>query len=110
MSEIADALRNSRVPFDSRSHERIDASPGLYAFWLRGTCLYVGMSEDLRRRIYQHENFEDNPELDRHFKAYPHEIEISVAYKDADSVILRRLEQEAIRELNPLANVQRDKP
>lgn len=109
MSEIAD-LRSPRAPFGSGSHERISASPGLYAFWLRDTCLYVGMSEDLRRRIYQHENFEDNPELDRHFQAYPHEIEISVAYKDAASVVLRRLEQEAIRELNPLANVQRDQP
>jgi len=64
------------------------------------------MSEDLRRRIYQHENFEDNSELARHFKAYPHEIEISVVYKDADSVILRRLEQKAIGELHPLTNVQ----
>lgn len=105
MSEIAEDLR-SRAPFGSGSHERISTSPGLYAFWLRDTCLYVGMSEDLRRRIYQHENFEDNSELARHFQAYPHEIEISVVYKDADSVILRRLEQESISELHPLANVQ----
>lgn len=108
MSEIADALRNSRVPFDSRSHERIDASPGLYAFWLRGTCLYVGMSEDLRRRIYEHATSEDNLELAHHFETYPYEIEISVVYKDADSVLLRRLELDAISELRPLTNIRRD--
>ena len=106
MSEIADALRNSRVPFDSRSHERIDASPGLYAFWLRGTCLYVGMSEDLKRRIYQHATSEDNLELAHHFETYPYEIEISVVYKDIDSAILHRLELDTISALRPTDNIQ----
>lgn len=106
MSDIADALRSSRAPFDSGSRERIEASPGLYAFWLRGTCLYVGMSEDLKRRIYEHAASEDNLELARHFEAYPYEIEISVVYKDVDSVVLHRLELDAIYALRPVDNIQ----
>lgn len=106
MSDIVSALRCSPARFDSRSRERIDARPGLYAFWLRGICLYVGMSEDLRRRIYEHATSEDNPKLAYHFETYPYDIEISIAYKNVDSATLHQLELQAISILRPIDNIQ----
>lgn len=101
MSDAADLLRRRLVPFGYQHHEVVPDAPGLYSFWLRGVCLYVGMSDDLQRRVREHESCEANPDLARHFRAYRDEISISVVPHGGD---LRRLESEAIRELRPATN------
>lgn len=101
MSDIADKLKRGLVPFGHDHHEVVPAMPGLYSFWLRGRCLYVGMSDELQRRIQDHELREANPDLARHFRTYRSEIRISVVPHSGD---LRQLESDAIRELRPVTN------
>ena len=81
MSETARRLEAGPVPFGRGSHKVVDPLPGLYAFWVRGACLYVGMTANLERRILEHETAEDNPALGRYFGAYPGEIKVSIAYR-----------------------------
>ena len=102
MSDIAGRLKNAAVPFGYLRHGAVPDGPGLYSFWLRGRCLYVGMSDDLRRRIHQHATMEANPALARYFAAYRNEIKVSaVPVRGAD---LRREEAGAIEELRPATN------
>ncbi len=104
MSEILGRLRSDLAPFGHACHEGIDAAAGLYSFWLRGCCLYVGMSEDLRRRVLEHETAESNARLAGYFKTYPREIKISAVRVEGTPRDLRRLESAAICKLRPVAN------
>ena len=104
MSSVASQLSSNLVAFGHACHEVVDRGPGLYAMWLRGQCLYVGMSEDVRRRISQHETVEDNQDLVDYYRQFPGEIRLSVVHVEADAVRLRRLESIAIKELRPVAN------
>ena len=104
VSNVTNSLTSNFMPFGHSCHEVIDPGPGLYAMWLRGQCLYVGMSEDLRRRISQHEVSEDNQDLADHCRLYSGEIRIAVVHVDAEAVHLHRLESEAIDQLQPLLN------
>lgn len=106
MSDIGLSLQSGLMPFGYGSHETVDESPGLYSFWARCTCLYVGMSENLRRRIKEHETAEANAELAKYFADFEDEIEFSVAYADETSAVLRKLELEAVTMLQPLTNRQ----
>lgn len=58
-------LSHNRQGFDYHFHNRIGTdAEGVYAFWLTsGACLYVGMSANLRQRIYQHRMNEHNTAL-----------------------------------------------
>lgn len=106
MSDMASRLETGLVPFGHGCHAVVDPAPGLYAFWLRGTCLYIGMTENLERRIAEHESAEANPSLRRYFCRFPGEIEMSIAYVDADACRLRAMESETVARLLPLANVK----
>lgn len=107
VSEIVKQLSKNRMNFGYMIYVNIDELPGLYCFWVRNVCLYVGMSSNLRRRLKQHCEAEDNPELIEHFDAYSNEIEMTIAYEeDADERRLRRLESEAIKKMSPIANRQ----
>ena len=104
VSNISSELANSLVPFGYNSYEYVDESPGLYCFWVRGTCLYVGMSTNLKRRLQQHCMTEDNPILKDHFRSYSNEIKLSFVYRDVLVDELRRYESQAISKLRPIAN------
>ena len=103
---MVSALMSCPMPFGYGSHETVDESPGLYSFWARGTCLYVGMSENIRRRIKEHETAEANAELAKYFADFAEEIEFSVVYADMPEAVLRRLELDAVKRLRPLTNMQ----
>ena len=107
MSDIVSELSRGAIPFGYNSPDQVAETPGLYCFWVRGTCLYVGMSANLRRRLKQHCTTEDNPILKDHFKAYGDEISLSVVYKNTSKSTLHTLESHAILKLDPIAN--RDK-
>ena len=100
------ALKTRRSPFTYNCHYRVGSGKGgLYAFWCNRSCLYVGMSGDIARRIYQHRMTEHNPMLERFFGAFAQEIELSyVALNDISGTELRRLERKTIRILRPIAN------
>lgn len=104
MSSVAGLLSSNLAPFGHGCHKVVDPGPGLYAMWLRGQCLYVGMSEYLRRRISQHETAEDNQDLADYYRQFPGEIQVSVVHVDAGAARLRQLESEVINKLRPAAN------
>ena len=104
--EIVSQLMLKKIPFDYDFHNHLNNSSGLYCFWLRNSCLYVGMSEDLKRRIAQHSHKEDNPELIKYFRTCPDEIKISIVYLNLTTNKLRDIESRAILELHPVANRQ----
>ena len=104
MSDIVSELSRNSVPLGYNSPEQVDETPGLYCFWVRGKCLYAGMSINLRRRLRQHCTVEDNPILKDHFEAYGDEIRLSLVYKNASESTLRMLESYAILKLHPIAN------
>lgn len=104
MSDICSELASDLVPFGYNTHEYVNESPGLYCFWVRGACLYVGMSSNLKRRLQQHCTAEDNPILNDHFSSYNSEIRLSLVYRNVPADELRRLESRVISELRPIAN------
>ena len=104
VSDFIDSLRNGQRPFDYSYNAQVKSSSGLYSFWARGTCLYVGMSENLRRRIGEHAKNECNMELRKILATYANDIMISIAYLNYNTERLLRCEAMAIRELRPIAN------
>lgn len=104
MSDFVNILRTELRPFDYTYHNQVRSSAGLYSFWVRGRCIYVGMSRDLKRRIEEHAKNESNKGLKERVKAYRNDVQISVAYLNQDARNLRRSEAMAIRELRPIAN------
>ena len=104
MYDIASRLAKDPVPFGYRSYEHVAETPGLYCFWIRRACLYVGMSTNLKRRLQQHCTAEDNPILKDHFRVYSSEVRLSLAYRNVPVDELRKLESQAISKLHPIAN------
>ena len=104
VSDVVEGLRTGQRLFDSMFYNQVMDSPGLYSFWLRGRCLYVGMSIDLKRRIGEHCTDETNISLRNYLKSYPNEIMISFVYRNSDPARLRRMEADAIKKLNPISN------
>ena len=106
MSDIS-ALSRGLVGFGRQFHENVDEVQGLYAFWVRGACLYVGMSMNLKSRMQQHCEMETNPKIIENYDAYGGEIDVSLLYLEGYcEEQLRILESEAIRKFNPIANRQ----
>ena len=103
---LAACLRDGRRPFTHLFDNRIGRdAQGLYAFWLGACCLYVGMSTKLRRRMHQHRVQEHNSDLDRYFKAFWADIEVSfVPLAGKSESELRAVERDAIRWLRPRTN------
>ena len=106
MSDVISKLKTGLVSFGFAADEGVNASPGLYCFWLRGTCLYVGMSTNLKRRIAAHCTGETNPELADYFDTFEDEIKMAVAYIDAPEDELRKMEAGAMSKLHPITNRQ----
>ena len=104
---IINFLKLRRSPFSYNYHHRINSqTKGLYVFWLHNCCLYVGKSEDIKCRMYRHRMTEHNRKLERYFKTFSKDIEVSYfVLPDKSDAELRRLERKAIRLLRPVANI-----
>ena len=87
---------NSVVPGDTS---------GVYAFWFRDYCIYVGKAADqsLRKRLKTHWEKSHNAELTNWIKAKPGELRISFRTLDGSKAIAR-FEKFYIRRFNPLTN------
>ena len=60
IGSLVDMLSATR-PFDYNYHNRVGGGVrGLYSFWFHGCCLYVGMSTDIGRRLWEHRTNETN--------------------------------------------------
>lgn len=100
-------LRTHKQGFDYNFHNRVEpGTAGLYAFWLdTGACLYVGESEDIGRRMYQHRFAQHNPDLRRFLKAFAQRIEVSYYTLQGSSQADRRqLERRLIDALRAFTN------
>ena len=103
---IINVLRTRRNPFSYNYHNRINNQiKGVYVFWLHNCCLYVGQSENISRRMYQHRMTEHNRKLERYLKAFPREIEVSYfVLPDKSEAEILKFEQKIIRLLRPITN------
>ena len=106
MSEITTSLRSKTSPFEYNFHNSVHNSSGLYSFWLRGKCIYVGMSMNLQKRIEQHSHDETNVKLKKYFEIYPNEIRISFVYLPYTEARIRNIESIIISSFYPDANTQ----
>ena len=78
---------------------------GLYAFWLRGCCIYVGKSIDIKSRLRTHRHNTTNPDLEEYFYAFGDEIRISyVVFDDITDGLLSHMEQQVVQAMQPKAN------
>ncbi len=104
---VINALRTRRCAFTYNYHNRVSIGEcGLYSFWCRSRCLYVGMSTNLHQRMLSHRLREHNAMLAKYFRAFPQNIEVSyVALGDKSGIELRCLERKAIRFLRPATNI-----
>lgn len=106
MSDIS-ALSDGLMGFGRQFHENVDEIQGLYAFWVRGVCLYVGKSMNLRSRMQDHCERENNPLIIENYNAFKGEIFVSLLYLEGYSEKrVCELESEAIRKFDPIANRQ----
>ncbi len=107
-------LRRNLRPFTRREVRGLERDRlGLYALWLPAAsedtpeCLYVGMSgTSVRRRLLDHLNNEDNPELRREFRLFgrpPTQIRFSVTFTENEAET-RELETAVIADWQPRTN------
>ena len=107
VSDIVERLSTKNMGFGYMAYANVDEMGGLYSFWVRDTCLYVGESTNLKRRLKEHCEFEENPILKENFDAYSDEIMMVIAYEENAGVDeLKKLESEAIKKMHPIANRQ----
>lgn len=104
VSDIVSKLSKCTIQFGYRSYEQVDESSGIYCFWVRGVCLYIGMSTNLKQRLEQHCKSEVNPILKNYFETYENEISLSLAYENVSENELFRIESHAISAMHPIAN------
>ena len=106
ITSLVERLSHTR-PFDYNYPGRVgDDVSGLYSFWLRGCCLYVGMSIDIRRRLIDHRMNEENPKLAGYVRAFHGEIEASfVPLEGITKTMLHDIEKRVIRSMRPQTNV-----
>jgi len=78
---------------------------GVYGFWCRDMCLYIGKAEEqpLRDRLLTHFNGTHNPDLRLWIQTYPKEIEF--AYKQIlETSTIHSVERLMIERYNPRTN------
>jgi hypothetical protein len=92
---------------------QLDALPntqGLYIFYTRNKCLYVGEAENLRNRLGKHLDHSDNKGLARWMWDQGMDelfLELQVLNAETSQRVRRALETELIRSRRPLFNIQR---
>ena len=94
------------VPLDYNYENRVlPGTRGLYSFWLRGCCIYVGKSLNISNRLREHRRDEANKELAAHFRAFREEIDVSyVDLEDITDELLSQIEVDVIRSMKPKDN------
>lgn len=90
--------------------DELPGSPGLYLFIAADQLLYVGETENLRKRLKKHLEHSDNKGLARWIWQHGTDslhLEMHVLEEGTGSRIRRALELELIRSRQPVFNVQR---
>lgn len=107
IANMAEMLSYTR-PFTYNYHNTVgEGVRGLYSFWLRGCCLYVGRSMDIRRRLWEHRTNEANQDLAKYMSAFSRDIEVShIELENITKKVLKDVEAKAIRYMDPKTNLQ----
>ena len=111
LGTVANQLRTCRKRFTPslRQSSALEVA-GLYAFWVNGHCLYVGMSKNIRVRLYQHRMRPHNDSLALYMRAFYKHVEVAIAsMPDVPENCLGQIEQKMIHALHPLTNIARRK-
>jgi len=110
LARIAPPKQVVTVPVAGIALKTIPSEQGLYIFFTRECCLYVGEAENLRNRIGKHLEHSDNKGLARwQWEQGTAELFLELHILDAATTqkVRRALERELIRGRNPEFNVQR---
>lgn len=95
-------MLSPRIPAD-----RYDLAPsdrGLYCFWHRFRCLYVGRSKNLRERMAEHMRGDGDPGLAGYVREHEGEITVSCSRLGCSDWFIRIAEIFAILKLKPKFN------
>jgi hypothetical protein len=93
-------------PFSCINIERSGlSSPGIYAFYLNKTCIYVGSAErPLSDRLKEHWHGSHNKRLANWIKVYGKKLRIEI--KEVSQIErVKHVEQSMIVRLSPLVNI-----
>ena len=99
----------SHIKMPLNRHTFGDIPPGIkgvYAFWYRvnDKCVYVGKSNNIKRRLRQHWRGSDIPELRRWIRAFGGHLDI--CYLPVNYGKLHRVETRLINTLRPETNYE----
>ena len=89
---------------------QIPASQGVYLFFAADQLLYVGETENLRKRLAKHLEHSDNKGLAHWIWAYGKDnlnLEMQILHDKTESRVRKALELELIRSRQPVFNVKR---
>ena len=102
MDSDSACLPNGGIPFRRSTIEVVvPQKSGIYVFWSKRFCLYVGKADVLRERLLRHWVASHNPDLRLWIRA--HGSKLSVTYKLVESD-LQNAEQSYIDMLSPHLN------
>ncbi len=90
--------------------DELPSVQGLYLFFAADELLYVGESEDLRKRLKKHLDHSDNKGLARWIWEYGTDslhLEMQILKPDTETRVRKALELELIRSRNPIFNIKR---
>jgi len=110
LARVAPPKQVVTVPIAGLNLAMIPAEQGLYIFFTRDSCLYVGEAESLRNRLGKHLDHSDNKGLARWiWESGTAELFLELQILDAATTqkVRRALERELIRGRRPEFNILR---
>jgi len=110
LARVAPPERVLSLPVKEWQLDAIPIAQGLYIFFTRSECLYVGEAESLRNRLGKHLDHSDNKGLARWMWDQGTEelfLELQLLAVDTTQRVRRALEMELIRTRRLIFNVQR---
>jgi predicted GIY-YIG superfamily endonuclease len=110
VGRIAPPVRVMNVPISEIVPDELPLSQGLYLFFAAQQLLYVGETENLRKRLKKHLQHSDNQGLARwiwEFGTQGLHLEMQILEDQTKAHIRKALELELIRSRQPIFNIKR---
>jgi predicted GIY-YIG superfamily endonuclease len=110
LARVARPIEVLRLEVDRNLLDSVPTSPGLYIFYSSHQTLYIGVTDNLQKRIGKHIDHSDNKGLARWLWEYDDarlHLELQVLERSITQRIRRALELELIRSRRPVFNVKR---
>ncbi|MCH7921041.1 MAG: GIY-YIG nuclease family protein [Planctomycetes bacterium] len=110
VGRVAPPISLLNGPVEDIKPEQLPTSQGVYLFFAADQLLYVGETENLRKRLAKHLEHSDNKGLARWIWAHGTEhlnLEIQILHDKTEPRVRKALELELIRSRQPVFNVKR---